>query len=173
VVFCQREPHLATSMRQSNCETALAAANSTSAVKDTACEEGRRDAVPSIRVSHSLRRQSGQSGSQSQWTHKGRKGVVSAGEDHEKVFPFGYTYCDLYKIYFCFGHVYSPPGKGATDQRKAVADQQALDQDPRIVAPCEDREAERESDRIDLGEKSLHPAWSRRRGEVAGDNTRQ
>ena len=47
--------------------------------------------------------------------------------------------------------------KCADDQGNTVANQQALDQDARVVAPGEDRKAKRKGDGISFGQKSLEP----------------
>ena len=49
--------------------------------------------------------------------------------------------------------------KCADDQGNTVANQQALDQDARVVAPGEDRKAKRKGDGISFGQKSLGANW--------------
>jgi hypothetical protein len=65
----------------------------------------------------------------------------------------------------------SGPGlECAGDQGEAVANQQALDQDVRIVAPGKDREAKGEGDGKGLSKQRLHPAWAHRCGVFPGRN---
>ena len=56
----------------------------------------------------------------------------------------------------------------AHDQGKAVANQQALDQDARVVAPGEDRKAKRKGNRIGLGEELAPNAGRAGEAAIAG-----